>query len=106
MWTVALLTVAWLAAPPFVDASGSIVADDGTKVAGAEVCELTQGAAERCVRTDAKGRFTITRTTHPKLLVRAKGFLPTFIDAAPLDEPVKLARAATLLVTIVDASTA
>jgi hypothetical protein len=105
MWTLALLTVAWLAAPAVVDASGRIVAEDGTPVSRAEVCELTQGAAERCVRADERGFYSIARTTHPQLLVRAKGFIATMIDAAPLNEPVKLARAATLMVTIVDAAT-
>ena len=40
-----------------------------------------------------------------KLLIRARGFIPKMVDAAPLGAPVRLERAASLLVTVVDADT-
>ena len=104
MWTMVLLSMVWLADPALVDATGRILAEDGKPVKGAQVCEFTQGAAERCVTADDQGGYRITRTTHPTLLVRSKGFVPMTIDAAPLSQPVKLHRAASLLVTIVDAA--
>jgi hypothetical protein len=105
MSMAALILAAALAAPATLDASGRVVAEDGTPVAGAQVCEITQGAAERCVSVDDTGHYRIVRTTHPTLLVRATGFVPTTVDAAPLNDDVKLRRAATLRIAVVDAST-
>lgn len=108
MWTVALAAAVWLAgaapaSPPApTKASGRIVSEDGTPIAGARVCEAAVGAAPRCATADEQGFYSIPNVTHPKLVVRANGFVIAVVDAAPLNEPVELRRAASLRVTVVD----
>jgi hypothetical protein len=105
MRTVVLLASAWLAGTAFAGANGRIVDPSGAPIAGAYVCEITLEGEKNCVATDAAGMYRLDNATHPNLLVRAKGFVATTIDAAPLTEPVKLRIAGRLFVTVVDAGT-
>ena len=105
MWTIGLLGFALLAAPPSLDATGLVVGEDGKPVAGVQVCEVSTASAGNCVFTNADGVYKISHATHPKLLLRLKGFLVATADAAPLSEPIKLQRAAALRVTIIDIDT-
>jgi hypothetical protein len=100
-WAVAVLA----AGPALAVASGRVVGPDGAGISGAQVCEYVEGAPERCVGTDATGAYRIEQVQRPTLLVRAKGFIATRVDAAPLAKPVTLERAAILSVTVVDAQT-
>jgi hypothetical protein len=104
MWTLALIGALWLAGPAATSASGRVVSEDGAAVKGAEVCAVAPQKLEDCVKTDDQGGYTIPATMRPKLIVRASGFVSMVVDAAPLNEPVKLKRAAALRVTIVDAA--
>jgi hypothetical protein len=101
---VSALAVAFLlAGPGFAAAEGRVVAPDGTPISGAYVCETVEGSGERCVPTDAGGVYRMDKTHRAALLVRARGYVPTTVDAAPLATPVVLQRAATLRVSVVDA---
>jgi len=95
--------VFWLAAPAFGAATGQVVGPGGAPVAGAQVCEFVEGSPVRCVSCDAQGVYRIEDPKRPTLLVRAQGFVPTMVDAAPLPAPVTLRAAAILKVTVVDA---
>jgi len=105
MRTAVLLVFAMLAGPVFAAASGRVVGPDGVPVAGAEVCELVEGAPEQCVTADSQGFYRMEKPSRSSLLVRARGFVPKVVDAVPLNAPVELHRAAVLLVTVVDAVT-
>jgi len=105
MWTIGLLGFALLAAPQSGDASGLVVGEDGKPVPGVQVCEVSTMSAGNCVLTSADGVYKLSHVTHPKLLLRLKGFVVTTVDAAPLVDPIKLQRAAILRVTVVDAGT-
>ncbi len=105
MRTAAWVVVAMLTGPAFAAATGRVVGPDGAPVEGAEVCEFVTGQPDHCVKVNAQGDY---RMEHPKrtwLLVRASGFVGMLVDPVPLDAPLKLARAASLLVTVVDAVT-
>jgi hypothetical protein len=101
----AWVVVAMLTGPAFAAATGRIVGPDGAPVTGAEVCEFAEGAPEHCVKVDAHGDYRMESPKRSWLLVRASGFVGMLVDPVPLDAPLKLARAASLLVTVVDAST-
>jgi len=102
----AFVSALLLASPPDHEASGRVLGEDGTPVVGAEVCEFVNGEKTgRCISTDEQGLYRIAKTPHPRLVVRAKGFVATTVDAAPLASPVTLRRAASLLVTVVDSET-
>jgi hypothetical protein len=105
MKTFALVLAFWLSFPAFAGASGRVIRESGAPVIGADVCEMADQNPEVCVRTDENGAYRIDSTTKPKLFIRARGFVSTTVDAAPLTEPVKLQAAATILVTVVDAKT-
>ena len=105
MRTHFLLVFTLLTGPAFGAATGRIVGPDGAGIPGAEVCESPDGALDRCVPVDAHGAYRIEKPLCPTLLVRARGFVPKTIDAAPLAAPVKLQRAAGLLIVVVDADT-
>jgi len=98
-----VIAFAMLVGPVFASATGRIQGSDGTPIAGAEVCEQLPGSPEHCVTTDANGVYRMDSPLRPSLFVRASGFVATRIDAVPLDAPVRLQRAATLKVTVVDA---
>jgi len=102
-WLLLLLTLS--ACPAFAAATGRIVGPDGAPVSGAEVCEFLEGAPEHCVTSDSRGAYRMESPLRTRLLVRASGFVPKTIDASPLGAPVQLKRAASLLVTVVDADT-
>jgi len=93
----------WLAAPAFGAATGQVVGPGGAPVAGAEVCEFVEKSPVHCVTTDAQGVYRMDSPKRHSLVVRAKGFVPTTIDASPLPAPVVLRAAATLKVTVIDA---
>ena len=105
MRTAAWVVFTVLAGPAFGAATGRVVGPDGAAVSGAEVCEFVTGAPEHCVATDSNGAYRMEKPSRALLLVRANGFVPKTIDAAPLDAPVELRRAAVLRVTVVDAVT-
>lgn len=105
MSTVLLLVFAVLSGPAFGAATGRIVGPDGAPVPGAQICESLVGSPEHCVTTDAQGVYRMENPLRGTLLVRASGFVPKGIDAAPLGVPVELQRAAKLLVLVVDAET-
>jgi hypothetical protein len=101
----AVLIVAVLAGPAFAAATGRIVGPDGRPVPGAKVCEALVGSPENCVPVGPDGVYRVEGALRATLIVRAVGFVPKAIDAAPLTAPVKLERAAGLLVRVIDAST-
>jgi hypothetical protein len=105
MRTAAWLVVALLTAPAFAVATGHIVGPDGAPVTGAEICEFVEGAPEHCVKVDAHGQYRMDEPKKRWLLVRASGFVSMMIEPIPIDTPLKLERAASLLVTVVDART-
>ena len=94
-----------LSAPASAEATGRIVGPDGAAIRGAEVCEFSEKAPEHCVSSDAAGVYRIEKPTRATLLVRAGGYVPKTIDAAPLTAPVELEPAAVLEVTVIDAAT-
>jgi phage tail sheath protein FI len=100
-----LVVLMGLTAPAFAAATGQVVAPDGAPVAGAQVCEFVEGTPERCVTADAHGVYRMEDPQRRTLLVRTSGFVPKTIDATPLNTPVVLQRAASLMVTVVDAAT-
>ena len=103
---VIVLLSAVLTGTVWASASGRIVGPDGAPIGGAEVCEFLPESPERCVTADTRGVYRMENTLRPSLLVRASGFLSKSIDAVPLSTPVRLERAASLRVIIVDADTA
>lgn len=105
MRTSALLVFTLSAAPAFGAATGRIVGPDGAPVSGAEVCESLEGAPEHCVTADSGGVYRMENPRRSTLLVRASGFVPKAIEASPLGTPVRMQRAASLLVTVIDADT-
>lgn len=100
-----LLISIFLTGPAFGVATGRIVGPDGAAISGAEVCESPERASDRCSLVDSHGAYRIEKPLSPTLLVRARGFVSTTVDAAPLAAPVRLQRAAGLLVVVVDADT-
>ena len=102
MKTLALIAGCLLTGPAWAAATGQIVSLDGTPVAGAQVCDFVEGTPEHCVTTDASGVYRMETPRRPTLVVRAKGFVATSVDAALLPAPVTLKPAAVLRVTVVD----
>jgi hypothetical protein len=100
-----VLVALCLSGPALAAASGHVVTRDGAPIAGAEVCELSDSAAPHCVPVDANGAYRMEKPRRATLVVRAKGFVPATVDAAPLAVPVTLQPAATLKVLVVDAKT-
>jgi len=105
MRTLAWVVVALLTGSTFGAATGRIVDPDGAPIKGAQVCEFLDGAAENCVSVDAQGDYRMENPKRNWLLARASGFVGMLVQPVPLDAPLTLARAASLLVTVVDAST-
>jgi hypothetical protein len=105
MRMAAWAVVAMLCGTAFAAATGRILGQDGAPLAGAEVCEFPDGAPEHCVKVDAHGDYRIEEPKKTWLLVRASGYVGMLLQSLPLDEPLTLQRAASLLVTVVDAST-
>ena len=105
MKTRLLLAFTLLAGSAFGAATGRIVGPDGAPVPGAEICEFLEGSPEHCVTADSQGVYRMENPLRATLLVRASGFVPQSIDASPFGAPVHLQRAASLLVTVVDAAT-
>ena len=105
MRAAAWVAVAMLTGPTFAAATGRIVDTHGAPVTGAEVCEFIVGEPDHCVKVDAHGDYRMEHPKRPWLLVRARGFVGMLVDPVPLDKPLKLDRAASLLVTVVDAGT-
>ena len=101
----ALLVIAFLAGSALAAATGRIVGPDGRPVPGAKICEALIGSPENCVPVGPDGVYRVESSLRATLIVRASGFVPKVIDAAPLTAPVELERAATLLVLVVDAHT-
>ena len=85
-------------------AAGQVVDSEGKPIQGAEAC---QGAKElqQCVKTDAHGFYRMEKPTHPTVFIRATGFIPVKADAVEEVTPIKLERAATLIVRVVDSVT-
>ena len=100
-----LLIAILLTGTAFGAATGRIVGPDGAAIPDAEVCESPERAPGRCSPVDSHGAYRIEKPLSPTLLVRARGFVSTTVDAAPLAAPVQLQRAAVLLVVVVDADT-
>jgi hypothetical protein len=106
MKTLAAVFAILLAVPAAAGtASGRIVAEDGSPVPHAQVCEFVEDKPPRCVSADQSGTFRMEATTKPTLVVRARGFVAATIDAAPLNAPVVLKTAGSLLVSVVDGAT-
>ena len=105
MRLVVVILSAALSGPAFAAATGKVEGPDGVPIAGAEVCEQLSGSPEHCVTTDAHGDYRMDNVLRPTVFVRARGFVAQTIGAVPQDVPVRLQRAATLRVTVVDAGT-
>ena len=104
MRTTAWVLVALLSVPAFGAATGRVLDPDGKPVPGAEVCEFLEGGPH-CVKVDARGDYRMENPTRTWLLVRASGYVGMLLQPVPIDVPVKLERAASLLVTVIDAGT-
>src|SRR5258708_36357905 len=94
------ILAAMLTGSAFGAATGRILDPDGAPIVGAEICEWVEGGTAHCVTTDAHGDYLMEKTSRPWLLVRAPGFVGMLLDPVPLNAPLKLARAAALLVTV------
>jgi hypothetical protein len=92
-----------LALPAFAAATGRVVGPDGAPVPGAEACEFVDGMPPHCVPVDREGSYRMDKPTRHTVLIRASGFIPATVEAAPLNVPVTLHPAATLKVKVVDA---
>ena len=104
MRTAAWVLVAMLSGPAFGAATGRILGPDDKAVPGAEVCEFLE-SGPHCVKVDADGNYRMDNPKRSWLLVRASGYVGMLLQPVPIDVPVKLERAASLLVTVVDAGT-
>ncbi|HZN54221.1 MAG TPA: carboxypeptidase-like regulatory domain-containing protein [Candidatus Polarisedimenticolaceae bacterium] len=99
-----LLGAAAVSAPP-TTASGRVTDPDGSPIAGAQVCVVSDGTSRDCVRTAADGGYRIDVPRGLKVFVRASGFVGSEVEAGPRATPLALKRAAALLVRVVDAQT-
>jgi len=97
--TIPVLALVLLAA-----AAGQVVDPEGKPIQGAEACSGEKLTLE-CVKTDAHGFYRIEKPSRPKVFIRASGFIPAQADAVEDATPVRLARAATLTVRVVDSVT-
>lgn len=97
--------LALLALPAFAEATGRVVGPDGAVIQGAQVCSFVEGSPEHCVTVDAGGVYRIPHPEAARLLVRASGYVAQMVDAAPLNAPVQLQKAAILEVSVIDAAT-
>ena len=104
MRTAAWVLVALLSVPAFAAATGRVLDPDGKPVPGAEVCEFLEGGPH-CVKVDASGHYRMENPKRSWLLVRASGYVGMLLQPVPIDVPVKLERAASLHVKVVDAGT-
>lgn len=101
-WTLVALL------PWVVDAAatGRVLDPDGHPIVGAEACTFnSEGVQTACVKVDAAGYYRMQEPTRRTVLVRASGFVPVEAEAIEQPAPITLARAATLLVKVVDAAT-
>ena len=85
-------------------ATGQVVDPEGKPIQGAEACTGAKEAME-CAKTDAHGFYRLENPSRPKVFIRASGFVPVQADAVEESTPIKLARAATLTVRVVDSVT-
>jgi hypothetical protein len=100
----AWVLVAVLSGTAFGAATGRILGPDGKAVPGAEVCEFLE-SGPHCVKVDAHGDYRMDNPKRTWLLARASGYVGMLLQPVPIEVPVKLERAASLLVTVVDAGT-
>jgi hypothetical protein len=105
MTTLFLAATMVLAARASAAATGRVVDIAGAPIDHAEVCEFVQDSPGRCVKVDAAGEYRLENPVRPSLVVRARGYVATTVDAAPLAAPVALRRAATLRVYVFDKAT-
>jgi hypothetical protein len=104
MRTAAWVLVVMLSGSAFAAATGRILGPEGKPVPGAEVCEFLE-AGPHCVKVDAHGDYRMENPKRSWLLARASGYVGLLLQPVPIDVPVKLERAASLLVTVVDGGT-
>ena len=105
-----LLAMLLLAAVPAAEhatstATGRVVDPDGKPIAGAQVCNVRDGKVKECVQAGVDGSFRIETPKGQRVFVRASGFVGAETEAAPRATPLVLARAAVLVVRVVDAVT-
>jgi hypothetical protein len=97
---------ALLVAPlPALALSGTVHDEDDEPIEGAQVCYHVVGVDELCVKTNADGFFNLMDSSIDRIRVRADGYIPRVLPAVSPSEPIILARAATLLVHVVDVDT-
>ena len=103
-WLTVVLGVG-LVGPAFAAATGRVEGPDGAPIAGAQVCEQIPGSPDHCVDADAQGYYRMPDALRTSVTIRARGFLPRTVDAVPQNLPVRLQRAAILMVNVFDAAT-
>jgi hypothetical protein len=90
---------------PALAASGHVVDPDGKPVSGARACLLVAGAEGLCAVTDEAGFYGLPDSSVPWVRITAKGFLVRQVSAVDQEAPIALARAAAILVRLVDRAT-
>jgi len=101
------VAAAWAAAAclPAAAITGKIVDPDGNALAGATACLMVGNAPGLCSEANADGVFELMDAEVENLRVSAAGFVSRYLPAVTHEQPIVLARAATLRVQLLDAST-
>ena len=86
-------------------ASGRVVDPEGHPIAGAQVCNVREGKVKDCVQAGVDGTYRIETPKGHRVFVRASGFVGAEAEVGPRATPLVLARAAVLVVRVVDAAT-
>ncbi len=104
--TIPALLLAAALAPAALALEGYIQDTDAQPLEGARVCYvLPGGAAGLCAVSDARGYYSLPDSDVPRVRVVAQGHLVLERSATPHDKPLRLERAASLLVRLRDAAT-
>jgi len=101
------VAAAWAAVAclPAAAITGKVVDPEGSPLAGATACLMVGNAPGLCSEANADGVFELMDAEVENLRVSAAGFVSRILPAVTHDQPIVLARAATLRVRLLDAST-
>jgi hypothetical protein len=85
--------------------SGRVHDPEGRPIEGANACLLLgPESIGLCVHTDAEGFYSLPGDGIPAVRISAKGYLPVDVGAVDHEDPIRLERAASFEVRVVDAS--
>jgi hypothetical protein len=100
-----LAALAILLTPPSLALDGAVSDAEGHPIEGCRVCYTSARVELLCVETGTDGRWVLPDSELDRIRVSADGYLPQELAAEPRRAPIKLEKAATLLVRLVDART-